>query len=139
MIRYRVHRAKIGKRTMKTTLFTATSAALLLVFSVNAQAEDATYTLEYSATSPIKDLSLKNATLKLEVYRSEKPGGYEKAITDTNQSFTLDKKYDLEVVGIQGEEKLNARCSGSGTTTDPKIMITCNPKAADNPTEEIED
>jgi len=124
---------------MKSTFFTVAGTALLLAFSVNVYAEDTVYTLEYSATSPIKDLSLKNATLKLEVYRSEKPSGYEKAVTDENQKFKLDKSYNLEVVGIQGEEKLNARCSGSGTTTDTKIMITCNPKAADNPPEEIED
>lgn len=124
---------------MKSTFTKVVGATLLLACSVPVYADNATYTLEYSATSPIKDLSLKNATLKLEVYRSDNPSGYEKAVTDGNQAFKLDNNYNLEVVGIQGEEKYNARCSGSGTTTDPKIMITCNPKAADKPAEEIED
>lgn len=124
---------------MKSTFFTVVGTAFLLSFSVNVLAQDAIYTLEYAETSPIKEVPLKNATLKLEIYRSENPAGFEKASTDAGQSFKLDKAYNLEVVGIQGEEKFNARCSGSATTQDTTIKITCNPKKKDNPPEEIED
>lgn len=121
---------------------TVAGAVLLSTLSMTALAEEAIYSLEYSPSSPIKDLSLKNADLKLEIYKSDNPAGYQDMKTDDTQSFKLDGNYDLEVVSIKGEEKFNARCSGSATTTNPKILISCTPK--DNSkntstTEEIED
>lgn len=107
---------------------TVLSAVLLSALSMNVMADEATYSLEYTQTSPIKDISLKNAGLKVQVYKSDNPAGYQDMTTDENQTFKLDGAYDLEVVSIKGEEKYNAHCSGSATATNTKVMITCNPK-----------
>lgn len=89
---------------------------------------DAKYSLEYASSSPIKEVSLKDAEMSIELFSSEKPKGYINVRTDSNQSFSLKQEQDFEIVSIKGEEKYNARCSGPGTTTNTKIQITCTPK-----------
>lgn len=127
---------------MRSKVMIIAGAVVLSTLSMNVVAAEATYTLDYAASSPIKDVSLKNAALKIEVYKNDNPSGYQDVTTDANQTFKLDSNYDLEVVSVQDQDKHNANCSGSATSTNPKIMITCTPKHnAANPTttDEIED
>jgi hypothetical protein len=83
------------------------------------------YSIEYASSSPIKEVSLKDAEMSIELFSSEKPKGFINVRTDSNQSFTLTQEQDFEIVSIKGEEKYNARCSGPGTSTNTKIQITC--------------
>src|SRR5689334_19832013 len=92
---------------------------------------DVKYTVEYAPSSPIKEVSLKDAEMNLELYSSENPSGYVSVRTDSNQTFSLKQEQDLEVVSVKGEEKYNARCSGPSTSSKVKIQITCVPKGND--------
>jgi hypothetical protein len=127
---------------MSLKIITVAGTVLISTLSMNVLAEEANYSLEYSPTSPIKEVPLDNAQLKLEVYKSDNPAGFQEVTTDANRNFKLDGSYNLEVVSIKGEEKHNAQCSGSGTTTDSKIMISCTPKnnaGKASKAEEVED
>ena len=83
------------------------------------------YTLQYAPNSPIKSVPLQNATVMLELYDYEKPDGFKRVKTNANQAFFVNQGQDFEVVGIVGERKQNARCSGYATTTQQKILIRC--------------
>ncbi|MBS0285827.1 MAG: hypothetical protein JSR17_00505 [Proteobacteria bacterium] len=98
-------------------------ASILLLASI-AQAKEM-YTLEYANNSPIKSIPLQNATLVLEVYNYDYPDGYRRIKTNANKTFFLRNSEDFEIVGIIGEKKHNARCSGYGTTSNQTIKIRC--------------
>jgi len=105
---------------------------LCLLIASNVFAGSVEYSLDYDSDSPIKDLPLANAQLKIEIFEFDKPHGYEEVKTDEHASFTLDKAVDLEVVSIQGEEQYQARCSGSATIANPLIKIRCQTALQDN-------
>ncbi|MGD9591631.1 MAG: hypothetical protein AB7V32_03830 [Candidatus Berkiella sp.] len=109
---------------MKMAKFFAVGAVTLCAsFCVQASQ---TYTLQYAANSPIKSVPLRNATLVLEIYDYDKPDGFKRIKTNTKKSFTLNYGEDFEVVGIVGERKKNARCSGYATPENKKIIIRCD-------------
>lgn len=89
------------------------------------------FTLEYAENSPIKDVPLKNATLKNVVYYYGNPNGVMDVTTDADQNFTFKfgdgKSTVLSLVAIDGQEKYNARCSGNLLSNDTKMLITCKP------------
>ncbi len=83
------------------------------------------FTLEYAKDSPIQNVPLNNSTIVLKMYRYEKPAGFKYIKTNGMRSFFLNNNEDFEVVGIVGEKKRNARCSGYGMDTNQKIIIRC--------------
>lgn len=113
---------------MTKTLYTLMTATLVL-FSFSAQAEGVVYKLEYAKDSPITDVSLKNAQIKLEMYSNDNPNGFRVITTDAKGAFVLDQGYNFEVVSIENEEQKGARCSGSATPTATTISIKCNATA----------
>ncbi len=109
---------------MKNFKYAAGLCLMIGAFAANATQ---TYTIEYDSSSPIKNVPLKNATLVLEIYKYEKPAGYLEAKTNASNNFSINHEQDFDVVGIVGEKKYNARCSGISATGAPKIKISCVP------------
>lgn len=105
---------------------------LCLLLSTTAFAAGVEYNLDYAPDSPIKDLPLSNAQLKIEIYQYDKPHGYHDVKTDEHATFRLDEAVDLEIVSIKGEDQYQARCSGSGTVANRQINIRCQSQQQDN-------
>ncbi len=98
----------------------------LMMGALSANANE-TYTIEYSSSSPIKSIPLKNATLVLEIYKYENPAGFRHVKTNATKNFSFHHGQDFDVIGIVGEKKYNARCSGISAKNAAKIKITCVP------------
>ena len=97
-------------------------AACLLSFNVNA------YSINYADNSPIKDVPLKNATLKLKVYYNGNPRGFMDVTTDENQKFDLKDFKDtsavsLEILSISDQDKYNARCKNTVASENKEDML----------------
>jgi len=108
---------------MKNKAFTLFFSLTFVLLSANTQAKTV-YSLKYDPASPIKSVSLKNASVMIEIYDYGIPRGYYEVKTDANQSFSLNDQQDLEVVSINGEEKYRALCSGNPGKNN-MIAITC--------------
>lgn len=109
---------------------------LALLFSITALAESDKsdknkFSIEYAEKSPIKEVPLKNATLKIRVWYNGNPSGDMEVSTDENQNFTLDQFKDpsavaLQILSITDQEKYNARCQNTEDSGDKRqIMVFC--------------
>ncbi|WP_192877345.1 hypothetical protein [Legionella pneumophila] len=102
-----------------------------------AQYRNGVFSVEYSRTSPIKNIPLKKATLKIKIYYYGYPRGYYTVVTDKRQHFVIsyDDKYQiaLELIAISGQEKYNALCRGETKPGQLKIMVVCNPHRKTTP------
>ncbi len=92
-----------------------------------------TYAIRYSDSSPIKKIPLENNNLKIQVYYNGNPIGYEIVTTDYDRNFTFEKYkdvklVDLEILGVDDQDKYKARCSGNMVTRAAhELTITCKP------------
>jgi hypothetical protein len=98
-----------------------------MLYCFNCQAET-TYTLEFAPNSPIKNVSLKNADLHIQLFANGTPKGFTHATTDENQSFTLKENEVFAILSIKDEKQHHARCSGNADWQNTKVQITCNKK-----------
>jgi hypothetical protein len=98
---------------------------LMISFAANA------FSIKYADDSPIKNVSLKDATLHIKVYYNGNPSGTMKVKTNAKQEFTLTEFTDqsavaIDVLSIESQKKHNAACRNaprSGNTSE--ILIVC--------------
>lgn len=91
-----------------------------------AEEADPVYSLEYAKNSPLNNVPLQNASIRLQLFANGNPKGFMDIETDDKQSFSLHEADVFEVISIKGEEKYKARCSGYATMKNKIIAITCN-------------
>lgn len=108
-----------------------TSAKFLLVtslFTCQMLHAATAYTLELANSSPVKDISLKSATVKIAVYSNGAPQGFQEVLTDQNQSFSLDGKFAdplaVEILSVKNENK-QFSCHGVAEPGQTKISLSC--------------
>lgn len=110
---------------------TTTSTASTETSTTATPAEEKKFSIEYAENSPIKDVPLKNATLKSIVYYYGNPNGITEVTTDEDQKFSFKfgdgSSTVLSLVAIDGQDKFNASCSGNLLTNDTKMVVTCKP------------
>lgn len=110
------------------TVFLAMS---ILLITNGAYATIITYTVKYAKDSKYTALSLKNATLRIQLYVNGTPQDILIKQTNANQTFALDNKFGdrlvVEVMSIKGEPK-NISCHGTAQHDKIEILINCHPR-----------
>lgn len=110
---------------MKSIVFL--SIMLLSITSVFASE----YTVKLVDNSPVKDVSLKNTTLRFEVYYHAIPEGYIEVSTNDSQKFNYEYNKEnqdvaLSLLGVKGQEQKNADCIGTTTPENPfTVLVIC--------------
>lgn len=90
-----------------------------------------TFSIAYDDNSPMKDVPLKNATLKMKVWYNGNPSGEIEATTDENQRFDLIQFKDptavsLEILSITDQDKYHSLCRNTPDTGNKRdILIIC--------------
>ena len=95
-----------------------------------------TYTINYAKNSKIKSPSLKNVTVKVQLYLGGKTIEKLTRITDQNQSFTIDNRHAslhgsqliAAVHSVEGAEK-DISCYGASLPGKTTIVIDCHPRS----------
>lgn len=109
----------LGKIIGLTALFAAS----------NIYAAAINYSLELAENSPLKEVPLKNITVKIAVYSNGTPQGFQEKLTDQNQTFVLDGNYAepiaVEVLSIENEAKQLLKCYGIAEPGQTHITLSC--------------
>ncbi|MFO9572960.1 hypothetical protein SDB74_08700 [Legionella pneumophila serogroup 1] len=104
--------------------------SLLAMVSL-AQYRNGVFSVEYSKTSPIKNIPLKKATLIIKIYYYGYPRGHFSVVTDEKQQFIMgyDDTYQiaLELISISGQEQYKALCRGESKPGQLKLIVVCTP------------
>lgn len=92
--------------------------------------KEITYTVGYAKTSKLKILSLKNATLQIQLYLGGKTVGKLVKKTDDSQAFVISNQYGnfltVEVISVKGQPE-GISCHGASLAGKTNILIDCHP------------
>ncbi len=93
------------------------------------------YRLVYSKNSPMKDLSLNNADIKVRLFSNGIPQGHQAFKTNEQGEFEFTmpkhvhyKSINMNVVQIQDDAKKNEVCEGYLSHSKNELKITCYKK-----------
>lgn len=87
------------------------------------------YSLSYAKNNRYPGPSLKNASVHIMLYKYANPDGFRRVKTDAFQHFSLDEPLNpslaVEVLSIDGQEKLKLQCFGGSLPGKLEAIIKC--------------
>ncbi|MBX3709196.1 MAG: hypothetical protein KIT56_09580 [Gammaproteobacteria bacterium] len=97
---------------------------------IQSKVQASTYSIQYSRTAAMKEISLDNALVKVKVYYNGYPQGIVTIATDKQQRFLFPNLEDrssvvFEVLSIVGQDQAGANCRGDSLPGHPDIVIEC--------------
>ncbi len=101
------------------------SSALVCFFCALPSQAQVNYSIEYDKNSPLQNVPLTNADLRIQLFADGTPKGFLEVKTDDYRSFSFDEYKNFEILSIKGEEQYHAHCFGYGIDHATKVSITC--------------